>query len=105
MKKKIKRIIKQCLSIGRDSINFAAFLVEMIFKSKLHNSFSRRYSGKVSILANGPSLKEVLPKLQMDKFSDTDFIVLNFFGMEAVFTRIKPKHDCLADPMFFSSKP
>ena len=65
MKKKIKRIIKQCLSIGRDSINFAAFLVEMIFKSKLHNSF----------------------------------------GMEAVFTRIKPKHYCLADPMFFSSKP
>ena len=59
MKKKIKRIIKQCLSIGRDSINFAAFLVEMIFKSKLHNSFSRRYSGKVAILANGPSLKEV----------------------------------------------
>ena len=98
MKKKIKRIIKQCLSIGRDSINFAAFLVEMIFKSKLHNSFSRRYSGKVAILANGPSLKEVLPKLQMDK-------VLNFFGMEAVFTRIKPKHYCLADPMFFSSKP
>ena len=92
MKKKIKRIIKQCLSIGRDSINFAAFLVEMIFKSKLHNSFSRRYSGKVAILANGPSLKEVLPKLQMDKFS-------------AVFTRIKPKHYCLADPMFFSSKP
>lgn len=67
----------------------------------MHNSFSRRYSGKVAILANGPSLKEVLPKLQMDKFSDTDFIVLNFFGMEAVFTRIKPKHYCLADPMFF----
>lgn len=40
MKKKIKRIIKQCLSIGRDSINFAAFLVEMIFKSKLHNSLA-----------------------------------------------------------------
>lgn len=63
MKKKIKRIIKQCLSIGRDSINFAAFLVEMIFKSKLHYLFSRRYSGKVTILANNSSLKEVLPEL------------------------------------------
>ena len=77
----------------------------MGFKRKLHKSFSRRYSGEVAIVANGPSLREVLSKFQMDKFSDTDFNVLNFFGMEAVFTRIKPKHYCLADPMFFSSKP
>ena len=107
MDKMVKKEIKSAFSFVKQTVKFVFFLAHLLFQTKgnLKNPLKKVYSGKVAMLANGPSLKEVLPKLQMDKFSDTDFIVLNFFGMEAVFTRIKPKHYCLADPMFFSSKP
>lgn len=53
------------------------------------------------MLANGPSMKNVLPRLTTDEFKNTDFIVLNFFGSMDIFTQIRPKHFCMADPMFF----
>lgn len=103
MKREMKRIVKQCLSVGKDSVRFVLFFMEMLLRSGLHDPFKRKYQGKVAVLANGPSLKGVLPKLQSEEFAGTDFIVMNYFGKEEVFTRIKPKHYCLADPMFFYS--
>lgn len=44
------------------------------------------------MLANGPSMKNVLPRLTTDEFKNTDFIVLNFFGSMDIFTQIRPKH-------------
>jgi hypothetical protein len=55
----------------------------------------------VAVLANGPSLKEVLPKLTTKEFENIDFIAMNFFAFDDVFFQIKPKHYCLADPTFF----
>lgn len=101
--KRMKKIIKRCFYAGKDSVKFVQFLMEIFFRGKLRNPFNRKYSGKVAVLANGPSLKDVLPKLQSENFSDTDFIVMNFFGLGEMFIRIKPEHYCLADPMFFHS--
>jgi hypothetical protein len=46
----------------------------------------------------------VIPRLTVDdEFKNTDFIVLNFFAFDDVFFKIKPKHYCLADPIFYST--
>jgi hypothetical protein len=66
------------------------------------NPIKKKYSGTVAVLANGPSLKEVVPHLIVDdEFKDVDFIVMNFFAFDDAFFKIKPKHYCLADPIFF----
>lgn len=101
MIRRIKWAIKRCLSIGKSSVDFLWFLMRMLSKSRLCNPFVRKYSGTVAVLANGPSLKRLLSGLSAERFPDTDFIVMNFMGAVDAFTRIKPKHYCLADPMFF----
>lgn len=98
----MKAIVKRYLSVCKKSVLFFMFCMRMLMRRELRNPFKQRYTGRVAVLANGPSLKEVLPELNSEKFSDTDFIVMNFFGMEEAFTHIKPKHYCLADPMFFA---
>jgi hypothetical protein len=55
-------------------------------------------------LANGPSLKDILPRLIVDeKFKTSDFIVMNFFALENIFFIIKPRHYCLSDPIYYMS--
>jgi hypothetical protein len=59
----------------------------------------------VTVLANGPSLNEVIPYLAVnDEFKNSDFIVMNFFAFDEAFFKIKPKHYCLADPVFMQSE-
>lgn len=99
----IKKLIKKVLSFLKDTVSFGSFLVHLLAQTKgnLHNPIKKIYSGKVVMLANGPSMKDVLPRLTTEEFRSMDFIVLNFMGMEEVFVQIRPKHYCLADPMFF----
>ena len=54
-----------------------------------------------SVLCNGPSLKDALPNLVQD--GNTDFVVVNYFGLDENFIRLKPKYYCLADGMFFDN--
>jgi hypothetical protein len=57
-------------------------------------------------LANGPSLRDVIPLLTIDnRFNNTDFIAVNFFAFDDAFFKIKPIHYCLSDPIFFSKSP
>lgn len=56
-----------------------------------------------SLLCNGPSLKDVLPKV--GEMKNQDFGVVNFFGSFDEFKNIKPKVYCLCDPMFFKDIP
>lgn len=63
--------------------------------------YSKSKSGVIAVLANGPSLRNVLPFLEKgDDFKKVEFSVQNFFGFEDVFFRIRPKYYALADPMF-----
>ena len=103
MDKMVKNEIKSALSFAKQTVKFVFFLAHLLFQTKgnLKNPLKKVYSGKVAMLANGPSMKNVLPRLTTDEFKNTDFIVLNFFGSMDIFTQIKPKHFCMADPMFF----
>jgi hypothetical protein len=86
----------------KDTIEFIYFLFNFIKNRSFKNNIKKNYSGTAAVLANGPSLKEVLLTISTkSEFKDVDFIVLNFFAFENTFFEIKPKHYCLADPMFF----
>lgn len=88
--------------------NVAYFLFFLCLFLKNPKSLFKRFSyqGKrnktLTLLANGPSLKELLPRILVDdEFQNTDFIVLNFFAFDEIFNKLKPQHYCLVDPMYF----
>lgn len=87
----------------KDGISFFFYLLRLIKHRGFRNKLVKDKQGKVAVLANGPSLKEVIPQLTSDEFKDVDFIVLNFFAFDDVFFQIRPQHYCFADPMFFKA--
>jgi len=100
----IKKNIKGLLKIMKDLVLTLYFIMKYILKSSRFKRFKyrKRKSGTITLLANAPSLKEVLPRTLTDEeFRNTDFIVLNYFAFCDEFVKIKPAHYCLADPMFF----
>lgn len=80
---------------------FKDIIQQGFFKSQIEGG----HNGICSVMVNGPSLKEVLPNVDTssEEFNVDDFIVVNYFAENDVFWRIKPKHYCFADPMFFES--
>lgn len=59
-------------------------------------------SKRLAVLANGPSLKELLDDIKSGlDISQWDFSCMNYFGEHELFTQVKPKYYCFADPMFF----
>jgi len=97
---------------GINVINhFVCYLVDIFFYivSKLLRLGKKRYpykdrvagNRKLTILANGPSLRKVLENYkENDLFDNSDYVVMNYFAHENVFRELKPKYYCLADPMF-----
>lgn len=76
MDKMVKKEIKSALSFAKQTVKFVFFLAHLLFQTKgnLKNPLKKVYSGKVAMLANGPSMKNVLPRLTTDEFKNTDFI-------------------------------
>ena len=98
----MKTLVKSVLNFLKQTVSFIGFLLRLLYHKGFSNPFKTRYEGTVAVLANGPSLKDVISRVQTDaEFQGVDFIVLNYFAFEDVFFSIKPKHYCLADPMFF----
>jgi hypothetical protein len=101
----LKYVTKKLFVFCKDTIMFVYFLLCLVRHKSFSNPIKKKYSGAVVVLANGPSLKEIIPRLTVDaEFKDSDFIVMNFFAFDDVFFRIKPKHYCLADPIFMQSE-
>lgn len=99
----MKKTIKKALYFVSKSCDFLKFTAKVVLQGSYKNKIEKEFLGTVAVLANGPSLKEVLPKLTTsEEFANLDFIVLNFFAFEETFYKIKPQHYCLADPMFFA---
>lgn len=99
----MKKRIKKVLYFIAKSCSFLKFTAKVVLQGSYKNKIKKQFVGTVAVLANGPSLKEVIPKLTTsDEFTSLDFIVLNFFAFEETFYQIKPQHYCLADPMFFA---
>lgn len=76
----VKKEIKSAFSFVKQTVKFVFFLAHLLFQTKgnLKNPLKKVYSGKVAMLANGPSMKNVLPRLTTDEFKNTDFIVWIF---------------------------
>ena len=73
-----------------------------LFSEKLGCSKKRTCKQGIRVLANGPSLKNDIPHIvEQNKNGKYDYIVLNFFAMDEVFYKLKPRYYCFADPMFF----
>jgi hypothetical protein len=98
----MNNILKNIYLLSRDSLMFIIFLVKLIVFKSFNNPIKKDNSGSVTVLANGPSLKEIIPFLTSEEeFKNNDFVVMNFFAFDDVFFQIKPKHYCFVDPMFF----
>jgi hypothetical protein len=96
------KLIKRILKFSKNTIKFIYFLLNLIYNRSFSNPIPKTHSDIVAVLANGPSLKEIFPHLTTDEeFKNIDFITMNFFAFDDVFFKIKPKHYCLADPMFY----
>lgn len=97
----LKKIIKKVVLFLTDGIKLCCFLLASMLKAGFKNHILKQRKGKAVVLANGPSLKDVLPKLNTEAFQNVDFVVLNFFAESDEFWTIRPKHYCFADPMFY----
>lgn len=100
----IKKILKPILKFIKDSFYFISFLSRVVYNGNYRNNLKKSTIKTAVVLANGPSLKKEIPKLNIaEEFNGVDFIVLNYFANQQVFFQIKPKHYCFADPMFFEN--
>lgn len=96
-------MIHQFIRFIKDSLNFFVYIIILLRTDRLTNPLKKTNAGKtITLLANGPSLKKIIPQLfTAPEFQNTDFVVVNYFANESVFWELKPQHYCLADPMFF----
>ena len=104
MKKLMKKLIKGVLKFVKHTFLTVWFFTKYLLKGRWMSNFSlKEKNGKtLTLLANAPSLKGVLSRLERDsEFKNTDFVVLNYFANTPEFFMIKPTHYCFADPMFY----
>ena len=102
MKSAIKKII-YCI---KKLLDFVFFLILILVNGKHKNvlRLSKCKKNKIAIIATGPSLKEdVHIILDEDYKKQTDFLMLNFSAFDSLFFKLRPRHYCLADPMYFHS--
>jgi hypothetical protein len=100
----MKIILKRVFNFLEESLYFIYFILKVVYNGNFNSKLKKSTVKTAVVIANGPSLKKELPKLtHADEFKNVDFIVLNFFANQEVFFKIKPKHYCFADPMFFQA--
>lgn len=96
----MKKILSKIYLFIKNIVLFCFGFTEFIIKKNSLFSYTKKI-GTVSILANGPSLNNVLSKIESIEFENDDFIVMNYMAFDKHFLKLKPKHYCFADPMFF----
>lgn len=67
---------------------------------KVRKEKEERAGRALSLLANGPSARDIL-KDRCDLIEGTDLMVLNNFGNQECFFRLKPTYYIIIDPAFF----
>lgn len=102
LKSLLKNIV-YCVAKTFDAIKFWCYRQgERRLYKHYEFPYKPTYKGKTAyILANGPSLKTELSDLLAKDINLQESLVVNFFVETDLFTQIRPKYYCLADPMFF----
>ena len=101
----LKRSIKSIFHAIKILFSFLDFLIK-ILRAKHKNilKYEKQHEGRMAVIATGPSLKKEISYIQDQKYMEsTDFLMLNFSAFDPLFFELKPKHYCLADPMYFKS--
>lgn len=83
---------------------FIIFLIRLLVKTDVKNhipSIEKGTEKKLFILANGPSLKSALDKID---FGNTEISVLNDFYKSSEYKKLRPRYYVLADPIYFEDK-
>lgn len=97
----LKFVIKKVLYFIVRFYNTIEWFARVIIKTDLRNHIPKIKNEKlISILANGPSLKEELESIN---FECGDFCVVNDFYKSPYWKIIKPQYCVLADPNYFKS--
>lgn len=95
----VRSAIKKVYIFFINIVETFKWIVKAIFYSDLKNHICRSDNRNLlTILANGPSLKEELDKLD---YTVGDFSVVNRFYESPYYVIIKPRYYVLADPEFF----
>lgn len=91
----------------RNSFDTALYFAVMAVKEDFRNYIRRagpvgEPAPEVTILGNGPSLSEELPRLiGGGDYGGKDFMAVNYFAEDERFCVLRPKYYVLSDPMFF----
>lgn len=81
---------------------FALILKLITANFGLRKSLRTQSARDFIVLGNGPSLKEDVNNLLMER-SEAEFCVVNYFANTELFEKIKPTHYVLIDPVFWKS--
>ncbi len=102
----MKSVVRKIVYCVNKFVGFCFFLLLVLVKGKHKHVLrcSRYKKNRIAIIATGPSLKEDKRFiLDEDYKRQTDFLMLNFSAFDPLFFKLRPRHYCLADPMYFHS--
>lgn len=104
----MKKILIFLVRFCKDVIEFCLFLVDFIvfgrFSDILKYNKNIHTNQRLAVIATGPSLKNETAYIEKESYiKSTDFLMLNFSAFDSLFFKLRPKHYCLADPMYFHS--
>lgn len=102
---------EKIIRLLRNTFDTALYFAVMAVKENFCNYIRRagtvgRPAGQMTILGNGPSLADDLPRLIEQRAYETqDFMAVNFFAEDERFEIVRPAYYVLSDPMFFRDCP
>lgn len=102
MKDKLKGVYFWIITIIQTVVSILLILFFSRFRAakKISKLKIDRKGRCISLIAGGPSTKEILTS-RCDLLDQTDLVVVNFFGNTDDFFKYKPKYYVLLDPTFF----
>ena len=101
MERIIKKILSNIFYFIRKLFCTLEWAIKIFYGTDLRNHIEFVENARIlSILANGPSLKEELDTIDL---KNGDFMVVNDFCKSSLFQQIKPKYYVLADPWYFDN--
>ena len=102
MNAEMKQYLRPAYHLIKYFIPFFIFSVKLIARRRREIPTKNKFRGRIFVLANGLSLKGVISQLSdRGRFAGCDYFVMKLFALESQFLKIKPKHYCFADPMFY----
>lgn len=102
---------EKIIRLLRNTFDTALYFAVMAVKENFCNYIRRaggvaRPAQQLTILGNGPSLADDLPRLiEQRAYQTQDFMAVNFFAEDERFELVRPAYYALSDPMFFRDCP